>query len=1089
MNNGGDYFANTPPVVGTLRAAVEGAQAGDTITIAEGLVVYLQDHLTITDGQDNLTITGPETGAAEIRTKIRKPRFKENVPAFSQAVVNVLGDGVKIRKVTLRDIALTIGSDDAPQPVQGGTVQDCRFMGVSWADFENMNGGVLERCNFNVSNPRPGGSGAISVDHGDGVIVRDSEVTIVGARSSETALGVSFTENALVENVTLTNGDIYFHPRSGTLRINKLPSRVIDMNLYQAIQDGGPYLVEGNECGAISIQARNFTVRDNTISGRVIGRTVPSFDDLIFFSLNMIAIDSTLPLLIEGNDITGGANGATLSIDAGSAGATIRDNAISNVKRQGLRVHAEAPVEVSENVFEKCGNPLLGIPGSFPVPALYLRKAAAAVLVRENTFRNSRGAAIVAGDGSPVFDTNRITRGVANGFIFHDGVTPAFVGNNVIELMGRAGVLVKPGAVVTVEHATFDGNAVAGISVEPGGRVTARDNLFTGQRGSGIKLADKKDTALARATVDACAFTKNVGAGILIGKGAEAEVIGSSFTDNAGPGIDIFPAGVTPNARPKLGNGDIDFPEQVTFNDSTRQFIGHAEAGALVRLYRTEDNKRRGNPKNGEGVKFVASTTATGNGDFMIASGPTREGDLFTFTATRPGAQPLTSEFSENIAVPPSPPIDAISVSSNEEAGNQNSTAREPSDGGQLTLQSAGDTISSDGRFVVFSSKATNLVNDDTNATHDVFVRDRANGTTERVNVSTGGAQAARQGGNLLSGSAAISANGRWVVFSSNATNLVPGDGNNSTDVFLRDRETNTTSAVTDPTQRPDTTYLNGGWDPAISADGSTIAFVTVYRDFVAEDTNDAADIYVRARTGGIYERVSLAADGSQIPAGVQFNTGVPRLSGDGRFVVFQTAAKLVTADTNSLVDVYLRDRQTNTTELITRNAAGNAVGGTNHTLTPDGRYVAFTTSVSLDAADTNSVGDIYVLDRSDGSMHFASQPPAGGFGGFNPNRIFPSLSADGRYVAFQGDGRQEPPVGLTTLDWDIYVRDRQLGVTIKVSVGGDGVARSGRMPAISADGSTVLFQTDRSYLPTMPSDFTFQLYTRSISPDDFAAP
>jgi hypothetical protein len=88
---------------------------------------------------------------------------------------------------------------------------------------------------------------------------------------------------------------------------------------------------------------------------------------------------------------------------------------------------------------------------------------------------------------------------------------------------------------------------------------------------------------------------------------------------------------------------------------------GKAEPGASVRLYRTEDNRRRGNPKNGEGAKFVGSTTATGGGDFAIAPGPAREGDLFTFTATRLGALAVTSEFSENIAVPPSPPFELIS--------------------------------------------------------------------------------------------------------------------------------------------------------------------------------------------------------------------------------------------------------------------------------------------------------------------------------------------------------------------------------------------------------------------------------------------
>ena len=126
--------------------------------------------------------------------------------------------------------------------------------------------------------------------------------------------------------------------------------------------------------------------------------------------------------------------------------------------------------------------------------------------------------------------------------------------------------------------------------------------------------------------------------------------------------------------------------------------------------------------------------------------------------------------------------------------------------------------ISADGRFVAFSSDATNLVPGDTNGTADVFVRDRQTGTTRRVSVGSGGAQ-----GNGLSVDPAISADGRFVAFASDATNLVPGDTNGADDVFVRDRQTGTTRRVSVGSGGAQGDRVS--FDPAISADGRFVAF------------------------------------------------------------------------------------------------------------------------------------------------------------------------------------------------------------------------------------------------------------------------
>lgn len=1092
VTKGGDYFPGTPPIDGTLRAAVEGAQAGDTITIASGLIVFLDANLTIAEGQDNLTITGPETGAAEIRTKIRPRRPRQNDPGFGQATVTVLSDGVAIRKVAMRDIQLNFGSD-VPVFVQGATVQDVKFSKLSGLSFTNVSAGLIERCTLTCPNRGVGGNGLIEIEHGDGVTVRDCVVTQIAPSSTDTALSAEFTENVLFENNTLTNGDIYFYPLSGTLRNNRFPKRELDMALYStlaAFGTTGPYLVEGNTCGAMRIHASNFTVRNNTISGQLAGKRPPIFTSF-FYALNMIALDNTQPVVIEGNSITG-SNGATLNIDAGSPGAVIHDNTISNVDFTGLRVSAEAPVEVSENLFERCGNRKLGVPGRIPVPALLLAKVETpSLVVRENTFSRSIGAAIVVGEGSPIFQANRITRGPANGMIFHSSVTPVFMGTNTIELLARAGVLVKPGAAVTVEHAVFEGNGIAGISVEAGGKVTARDNRFTAQLGPGIKVADAvtKDgaTSVARALVDACQFTLNKGAGVLVGKGGVCEIAGGSFIDNVRAGIDLAPDGVTPNTKPKLGNGDIDFPEQLTFDATTRTLRGKAEPGALVQMYRTEKNGRRGNTKNGEGAMFVGSTTATGGGDFALPPGPTTAGDMFTFTATRPATgviAAVTSEFSENIPVPPSPPIELISQSSNEEAGNGVSLVNDWNVGEAPQVLMTNTSVSTDGRFVLFHSAATNLVNDDTNNAPDLFLRDRANGTTERVNVTSSGGQA---GGNFAGqparvGHGSLSADGRWVVFASESTNLVAGDENSTTDIFLRDRQTGTTIAVTDPTEQPDMSVRSGGWDCSISADGNVIALVTRDSRFTGVGTNGEHRILVWTRSTGQFEEVSPP------PAPAFFHN--PRLSADGRFVVFSTRAKLVAADTDSRDDIYLRDRQASATERLSVTTAGAAMGGASPSISADGRFVAFASASSGDPADTDSQPDIYVRDRQLGTTTWASQPPVGLDPGFGRDCSFPSLSADGRTVAYEALGTTTRPGEATVLVEDIYVRDRQLGVTIEANVGVAGDVRGGSgFPVMSPDGRQVIFGGDG--LGFTPGDVQplSEVFARTISPADFEAP
>jgi Tol biopolymer transport system component len=219
--------------------------------------------------------------------------------------------------------------------------------------------------------------------------------------------------------------------------------------------------------------------------------------------------------------------------------------------------------------------------------------------------------------------------------------------------------------------------------------------------------------------------------------------------------------------------------------------------------------------------------------------------------------------------------------------------------------------ISSDGRFVVFGSAASNLVASDTNGKTDIFVRDRDTSTTIRVSVSTSGTQG---NGDSYSADVSDDDDGRYVVFSSDAANLVSGDTNGKTDVFVRDRNTNTTTRLSVSTSGVQGD--NWSYAPTISSDGALVAFDSGASNLVTGDTNNVADVFVRNRDmsgNGTFDeiddvsttRVSVSTSGVQGNA----DSADPAISSDGRFVAFGSAASnLVADDTNGVDDVFLHD-------------------------------------------------------------------------------------------------------------------------------------------------------------------------------------
>jgi Tol biopolymer transport system component len=380
------------------------------------------------------------------------------------------------------------------------------------------------------------------------------------------------------------------------------------------------------------------------------------------------------------------------------------------------------------------------------------------------------------------------------------------------------------------------------------------------------------------------------------------------------------------------------------------------------------------------------------------------------------------------------------------------------SDGTHGDDSSSSPSISADGRHVAFASNATNLVAGDTNETSDVFVHDRQTGETTRVSVASDGTQ-----GGFQSSSPSISAGGRYVAFSSYATNLVEGDTNGEADVFVRDRQTGETTRVS--VASGGTQSESGSFRPFISADGRYVAFSSYATDLVEGDTNNKVDVFVHDRQTGDTTRVSVASDGTQ---GDDWSGGGGSISADGRYVAFESGAtNLVEGDTNVTEDIFVRDRQTGDTTRVS--VASDDTQGDGESYSPsisaDGRYVAFDSeATNLVAGDTNGTVDVFVRDRQTGDTTRASVASGGTQG--DGGSYFPSISALGDYVAFASEATNL--VEGDSNGWpDVFVHDRQAGETIRVSVASGGTQgdSGSEHSSISGDGRYVAFESNATTL------------------------
>ncbi len=360
-----------------------------------------------------------------------------------------------------------------------------------------------------------------------------------------------------------------------------------------------------------------------------------------------------------------------------------------------------------------------------------------------------------------------------------------------------------------------------------------------------------------------------------------------------------------------------------------------------------------------------------------------------------------------------------------------------------------------DGRYVVFVSTATNLVPGDTNGVGDVFLRDLQLGTIERVSIGVGGVEC-----DLSCSYPAISPDGRFVAFNTGSTTLDATDTNNALDVYLRDRWNGTIERVS----RGVGGTLGDG--PSFGAtlggiDARYVLFASWAGNLVPGDTNALRDVFLRDRVADTIERISVSTTGAEGDDSSGSGTLSSFITPDGRFVFFgSSASTLVAGDTNADLDVFVRDRSAGTTEFLIQAPGGGAPNGFTdlYSTTPDGRFVGFTSSApDLVSGDTNGAVDAFVLDRTTGAVERVSITYTGGES--MEGSWAPVVSQDGRYVVFSSAGADFVSFDPNTLR-EVFRRDRHAGRTERFlqSLNGFPAQADIGSASLSADGSSAAF-------------------------------
>jgi len=398
------------------------------------------------------------------------------------------------------------------------------------------------------------------------------------------------------------------------------------------------------------------------------------------------------------------------------------------------------------------------------------------------------------------------------------------------------------------------------------------------------------------------------------------------------------------------------------------------------------------------------------------------------------------------------------------------------SDGVPASAGATNGVLSVDGRYVVFQSTSSNLVSGAFGG--QVYRHDRSSGRTELVSLSTAGGP-----GNNLSRDASVSANGRYVVFSSFATDLVTGDANGALmDVFVRDMAAGTTSLVNTSATGVQADLASALSElpgaRKISDDGRYVVFLSSATNLVADTNSGRQQVYVKDMTTGAIVRASVSDAGL---AGNQ-NSQAPTISGDGHVVAFQSAATNFSSLSNS-TQIFVRDLIAGTTTLESPGAAAFGAPSTAPVVSFDGRYLAFESATSLEPRDRdNGTLDVYLRDRVAGTTVLASLSDLALSGATSAG---PAISSDGRWVGF--NSRDDTMVGPGNdtngfADVFLYDRDHQTVTLVSLNDAGQQATAPSGGASVSGDGQLVLFGSTALNLVASPSGSgNVHLYVRNM--------
>jgi hypothetical protein len=372
-----------------------------------------------------------------------------------------------------------------------------------------------------------------------------------------------------------------------------------------------------------------------------------------------------------------------------------------------------------------------------------------------------------------------------------------------------------------------------------------------------------------------------------------------------------------------------------------------------------------------------------------------------------------------------------------------------------------GVAISADGRFVAFVSDASNLVAGDTNGAADVFVRDLHSNTTTRLSISSGGTQA----DDASSAQAlAVSPSGRFVTFTSDATNLAPGNDDSSCapepcpDVYIRDRRTHTTRMLVP---------FPGGPMPGHME-------LTAGARFYAYDTGGLSDV-VRCRRSTRRCVVVSVLPPTVVVDEVDANSFLGGISSGGRFVEFHKVGFNEAPNHTTMIagGVFVRDLRGHRTRIVTRHAFALANG-----ISPQGRFVLFSSKGRLIPRDTNRVRDVFVRDLRTGATHRISVSSAGRQG--NRASVGVGISSRGHYCLFESNANDLVPGDRNKLI-DLFLRDRVRGRTIRLDVSPSGASANGpvRFAALSIDGGWAAFGSPATNLVSGDTNAARDVFVR----------